>query len=267
MTGSFPVFTEDLSRYLLFGGSLLLIVFSGKNLYCGYICPFGAFQELENKAAKLPQLKISSKIKQTASLTAPFLAWFALVTGLSTGNTAASSFEPFSLLFGFVGEGSFKNVAISQSNLITETIYLKQLVDDVATSILMGHNKKITFENNISSEIHLETISGYITQIFTNLIQNSLIHGFYNFENGKIALNCQLISHEIIIDYSDNGNGIPEKISREIFNPYFTSARERGGSGLGLHIIQTIIHSYLGGSINLIENEDPGVLFRIILPI
>lgn len=103
ITGKWPSFAEDLKRYILFFGSLGLILTTGKNLYCSYICPFGAIQELEYKFAKLRFFKISPKVRKVLSVIPGFLAYFALVLALSTKQIGSLSYEPFSLLFGGIG--------------------------------------------------------------------------------------------------------------------------------------------------------------------
>lgn len=162
---------------------------------------------------------------------------------------------------------SFKNIAVSQSDIRMEKIDFNKLIEDISRSISITYKKKnIIIEKNIPLGITLESFSGYITQVFTNLFQNSIQHGFLGRDSGKITIDCFVENEIIKINYSDNGSGIPEEHADKIFNPYFSSAKERGGSGLGMHIIHTIIHKYLKGTIEYDNSKKPGVLFRITLP-
>lgn len=97
-TLNFPSLADNLRWYLLVIGSILLVGLSGKNLYCSYICPFGAIQELDFKIAKVP-FNISSNVKKRLSLIPYILAYISLVLVLTTENIGALSYEPFSLLF------------------------------------------------------------------------------------------------------------------------------------------------------------------------
>jgi hypothetical protein len=103
LTGNWPSFAEDLKRYLLIGGLFGFIAISGKNVYCAYMCPFGALQELQHKFAKLPTLQVSANIRKAAAYIPPVLAFAAMVSALTSGKSAATSYEPFSLIFGGAG--------------------------------------------------------------------------------------------------------------------------------------------------------------------
>lgn len=102
ITGNFPSIAENLRWYLLVIGSILMVVISGKNLYCTYICPFGALQEIEYKITKVP-FKVSSNIKKKLSLLPYIIAYISLVLVLTTENIGALSYEPFGLLFSGAG--------------------------------------------------------------------------------------------------------------------------------------------------------------------
>ncbi len=72
---------------------------------------------------------------------------------------------------------------------------------------------------------------------------------------------------ELLIDYSDNGRGIPPEILPRIFDPFVTSKRGQGGSGLGTHIIYNLVVQLLRGRINCVSEPDNGAQFHIRLPI
>ncbi len=162
---------------------------------------------------------------------------------------------------------NFKSIAVSGSNLKWEEVELKKLIQEYIQNFTLGNKSiKIDFILNIDSELKISSCPGYLGQVFTNLIQNSIKHGFLDRDSGEISIAAYLKESYIHIEYSDNGIGIPKDFVSEIFKPYFTSAKDRGGTGLGLHIIQTIIKSHLNGSIEFIHSDNPGVLFNIKLP-
>lgn len=100
---NFPSYENNLKWYILVVGTLLLILFSGKNLYCSYICPFGSLQDLEFRLAKLNYFRLNLKVLRVLSFFPGLIAYFALVLALGTSNITTTNYEPFSLIFGRTG--------------------------------------------------------------------------------------------------------------------------------------------------------------------
>lgn len=163
---------------------------------------------------------------------------------------------------------SFKDNAVSQSRIKEDTVNLHKLIEDLFAGILMQHrDMSIDLVNETTGCPPFKSQVGYIIQILTNLINNSILHGFHDREEGTIRISCAVEGKWIQLDYSDNGSGIPTDYESRIFEPYFTSAEERGGTGLGLHIIRLILSNYLKGTIEYIKRDEPGALFRILIPL
>lgn len=162
---------------------------------------------------------------------------------------------------------SFKQVAVDQSSEACYTFKLSENINQVITSF--KHKlKQNNCQVNVSCPKDLEMYSfpGSFSQIYSNLILNSLIHGFENW-SGKceIYIDITLKEEQLYIDYRDTGNGIPEQIVDRIFDPFVTSKRGTGGSGLGTHIIYNIVNQLLKGDIQYIH-ETKGAHFKITLP-
>ncbi|MGE0919402.1 FMN-binding protein [Trichlorobacter lovleyi] len=105
ITFNFPSVFENLSWYLLFFGSVALVMSTGKNLYCAYICPFGAMQQMVFQFAKLPSFKVSENIQKYIKVLPVFIAWFAFVVTMLSKDISAVNYEPFALIFGRTGLG------------------------------------------------------------------------------------------------------------------------------------------------------------------
>jgi len=110
------------------------------------------------------------------------------------------------------------------------------------------------------------TYPGMFSQVFTNLMMNSLVHGFTNKDQGLMKIVAHLEDDTLVIDYYDDGHGIDKDIKDKVFNPFFTTKRNEGNTGLGMNIIYNIITQQLQGEIRLIYDTDYGVHFRIVLP-
>jgi len=162
---------------------------------------------------------------------------------------------------------SFKQVAVDQSS---EACYTFKLFDNI-NQVITSFKYKLKQNNcqvHVSCQKDLEMYSfpGSFSQIYSNLILNSLIHGFENWPGKcEIYIDITLKQDQLYIDYRDTGKGIPEGIIDRIFEPFVTSKRGTGGSGLGTHIIYNIVNQLLKGDIQYIHEKE-GAHFKITLP-
>jgi signal transduction histidine kinase len=163
---------------------------------------------------------------------------------------------------------NFKQVAVDQSNEQKRQINVYQYLNEILISLRPKYKRtrhKITV--NCPDDIDIITYPGAFYQVISNLIMNSLIHGFESIDNGEMIFNISLQESKILIDYSDNGKGIePDLISR-IFDPFFTTKRGKGGTGLGLHIVYNLMVQNLKGSITCASEPNMGCRFLIKMPV
>ena len=66
---------------------------------------------------------------------------------------------------------------------------------------------------------------------------------------------------------SDDGKGISAENLPKIFDPFFTTGRDRGGTGLGLHIVYNLVTARLQGTIDVESRPGAGTRFGILIPI
>lgn len=161
-----------------------------------------------------------------------------------------------------------KRVSVDQASGEIRLFNLKEYLENVINNLkpkVKGEMLKVDIQLDINENLMLYSYPGEISQVFTNLIVNSLIHGFKSKKEGIIKISVTELDNSIDITYRDNGDGIDPSYKDKIFNPFFTTARERGGTGLGLSIIENIITTLLKGQITL-ESPKDDTVFRIILP-
>jgi len=163
---------------------------------------------------------------------------------------------------------SFKQVAVDQANEQKREFYFKEYIQEVLIS-LSPVTKKINLDVNIDCDENLliDSYAGAYSQIFTNLIMNSINHAFINKVKGVININVQVKASTLIIEFRDDGKGIRKVDLPKIFDPFYTTYREKGGTGLGLNIIYNIISSTLHGEISCISTIDVGTTFVIKIPL
>ncbi|GLS90696.1 sensor histidine kinase [Psychromonas marina] len=162
---------------------------------------------------------------------------------------------------------SFKQVAVDQSSEACYSFKLEENVNQVVTSL--KHKLKQTRCNvfiDCPEALSIYSFPGSFAQIYSNLILNSLIHGFEDWEGKReIYINIQLRDKTLQIDYRDTGKGIPDDIAMRIFDPFVTSKRGSGGSGLGTHIVYNIVNQLFKGDIQYIS-EAMGTHFKLTIP-
>ena len=164
---------------------------------------------------------------------------------------------------------SFKQVAVDQTSEEAREVNVKQLIEETLMS-MRPRLKKVTHTINIDCPETLNVMckAGPLNQILINLIMNSLIHAFETVENGKIDVIARLTDDQKLkIIYKDNGSGIPTSIKKRIFDPFVTTKRGQGGSGLGMHLVFNLVTQALNGNIKLESEEGNGVAFTLTFPV
>jgi len=163
---------------------------------------------------------------------------------------------------------SFKQISVDQTNDYIRVFDIRAYVEEI---FLTFHNKlkKVPVEVEIISEdkIELNSNPGAISQIINNLITNSLLHAFdSDKDNAKITVTINEDKKNIYILFEDNGCGMSKKFQKIAFDPFVTTKRNEGGTGLGLNVTYNIIHQKLNGHLKLISDEGVGSRFEISIP-
>lgn len=162
---------------------------------------------------------------------------------------------------------SFKSVAVELHTDPEESINLHQHVYDVVNTVkTLFKQKKYHINIDVNKDLTLITYPSAWNQILTNFLMNSHIHGFEDRHDGEISIAFTQSNGYLTLLYTDNGKGIAEDYKKRIFDPFVTTKRGQGGSGLGLNIVFNLVEDTLRGSIKLLESEQ-GVCFKIEVPI
>jgi signal transduction histidine kinase len=163
---------------------------------------------------------------------------------------------------------SLKRVAADQISEYPRTFLIGTCLSDIVTTLQPlwrrpGHRVDVICPESIESD----GFPGIISQIVTNLITNSIVHGFNRNNKGIITLSARLVDHDDVeICYTDNGKGISPDAQARIYEPFFTTRRSLGSTGLGLHIVRSLVTDRLNGSIDLDSSPGQGVRFTIRFP-
>ena len=163
---------------------------------------------------------------------------------------------------------TFKQVAVDHDQhewrIIELPFYLIEIVPTFNAQI-SGLNFKLEVVDGPFFDA--ESSPGDLYQIISQLVHNSVTHGFKGRDNGKITIETELKGEEWQLRYSDNGNGIDEETKNQIFDPFYSTRRDDGFAGLGMHLVSNIVNHSLGGTIECRSDIGKGVRFVITLPL
>lgn len=163
---------------------------------------------------------------------------------------------------------SFKKVAVDQSSEDIRQFNMAELLHEVLLTLAPQiKNTPYSIEFDCPDNLFIVSKPGPINQILINLILNSFIHGFENRDFGTVNIHVMQLSEQLNIIYQDDGKGIDKTIKNKIFEPFTTTKRGEGGSGLGLHLVYNLVTQALGGTINFESSNDTGASFEINFPI
>jgi signal transduction histidine kinase len=164
---------------------------------------------------------------------------------------------------------SFKQVAVDRSTDDQRSFDLKLATDQVIASLrsrLLQSQSSLAIE--MPSDITLNSYPGAYGQVLTNLIFNAVTHGFTNGPGGHMLINARRVGmDQVEITFSDDGSGIPEEVQRHVFDPFFTTGRAQGSTGLGLYIVYNLVTQQLGGRIKLVSAPGKGTTICMTLPL
>lgn len=163
---------------------------------------------------------------------------------------------------------SFKQVAVDQTVEEKRIFNFKKYLQDVLISLKPSYRNRRGLELHVQcpEEIEINSYPGAFSQIFSNLVMNSLIHGFKDKNEGDISFDISLDNSTLEIRYKDNGAGMNDEQLAKIFDPFFTTTRGQGGTGLGMSIVFNLVTQTLGGSIDCKSVMGKETEFTIAVP-
>jgi len=163
---------------------------------------------------------------------------------------------------------SFKQVAVDRSHIERRVFDLKELTEQVIASLRPGLSKsRVTLTFTCEPGITMDSYPGPYGQVVTNIVLNAVAHAFPPGQSGTMEVHAALEdADQVAITFSDNGRGMAPDVRRRAFEPFFTTRRSQGGTGLGLHIVHNIITGRLGGRISISSEPERGTTFCVVIP-
>ncbi len=163
---------------------------------------------------------------------------------------------------------SFKQVAVDQTSNDKRKFQLFSYLKEILVSLqpkLKG--RQIEIQIDCPENLFIDSYPGAFSQILTNFVMNSLTHGFENLSQGKIHIQVEVDGDDLKFQYQDNGHGMDKEALGKLFDPFYTTKRGQGGSGLGTHIVYNLVTSLLGGSIKAQSSPGAGLSYQLRFPL
>ena len=163
---------------------------------------------------------------------------------------------------------SFKQVAADRNVSDRRRFDLGEVTEQVVRGLRFGlRSKNMTVSVECAPDLTMNSYPGPYGQVLTNLVLNASVHAFPDGEGGSVQISAQAAGNDNVeVLFSDDGCGMSPEVKRQVFDPFFTTRRDQGSTGLGLHIVHNIVTNRLGGRINLETKPGEGTKIRIIVP-
>ena len=162
---------------------------------------------------------------------------------------------------------SFKQVAVDQSSDDIRSFNLGAYLNEVLLSLqpkLKGRPIEVAID--CPKDLAMESFPGAVSQIVTNMVVNSLVHGFERDQRGAITIAARLDGDQVVFEYGDDGAGMDADTLAKLFDPFFTTKRGSGGSGLGGHILYNLVTGALKGSLRAESSPGQGLQYHLRFP-
>jgi signal transduction histidine kinase len=162
----------------------------------------------------------------------------------------------------------FKQTAVDQVSESRSKFNIHQVLKALIAS-MHPETRKVPVSPIIEGDesLTMNSLPGTLTQIVSNLIMNSIIHGFEGgHDTPEIRVNFYEEKQYIVCEYHDNGIGIPKELHEKIFEPFYTTKRGHGGSGLGLNLVYNLVTQKLKGTLQFSSEPGQGVHYILKMP-
>ena len=163
---------------------------------------------------------------------------------------------------------SFKQVAADRNVSDRRRFDLGEVTEQVVRGLRFGlRSQSVTVTVDCAPGLAMNSYPGPYGQVLTNLVLNSAAHAFPDGAGGSVRIAAQPSGrHHVEVLFSDDGCGMTAEVKRQVFDPFFTTRRDQGSTGLGLHIVHNIVTNRLGGRIHLETRPGAGTKIQIIVP-
>jgi MFS transporter, NNP family, nitrate/nitrite transporter len=165
---------------------------------------------------------------------------------------------------------SFKNLSVHQASDQRENIALAPLNEEVIGLYeIKAKSSGITlnFDNQLADGASWDGFPGLYSQVMLNLLANAAIYAYGPGNEGSIdVVLAEIGSERYRVSVTDHGGGMDDEVLARVWEPFFTTGRDVGGSGLGLAVVRNIVTGSFGGTIDIESEPGKGTSVRFEFP-
>lgn len=164
--------------------------------------------------------------------------------------------------------GSFKQVAVDQSSYQRRPFELAEVLHELRLTLSPSLRRQhVELVDDVSGELRMDSYPGPLTQVLMNVVNNAVVHAFEGRGAGRVEITGRPVDGDwVAIAVRDDGCGMEPANLAKAFDPFFTTKLGRGGSGLGLHIVYSLVTELLGGRVRIDSAPGAGCTVTIQLP-
>jgi len=163
---------------------------------------------------------------------------------------------------------NFKQVAADQASEQRRSFGLADVVKEVLDTLspsLKRHSHRVVVD--VPEGIVVDSYPGALGQVLINLINNAYLHAFEGRTNGTVRIAAQAQHGMVELQVLDDGIGMSQELLSQFFQPFFSTKIGRGGTGLGMTIVENLVKKTLGGTLAVQSSPGQGSTFRIRIPL
>jgi len=163
--------------------------------------------------------------------------------------------------------GDFRQVAADQASEQRRVFDLAEVVAEIVHTLspsLKLHPHRVVVD--IPAGIVMDSLPGPLGQIVINLVNNAYLHAFEGRSDGVLTIDAKQEGDQVLLRFADNGVGMSAELLEKLFVPFFSTKIGKGGTGLGMAIVQNLVAKTLGGRITVASAPGQGTRFDVVLP-
>lgn len=162
---------------------------------------------------------------------------------------------------------NFKQISADHQTMECRQFNLYEILKNIVVTFGIDlRNANVKIEFLCDEDLVMFSYPGAVVHVVSNLIRNALVHGFEGIGEGHIRIEVFEFSDTISVMIQDDGVGMSEQVQSQIYDPFFTTKRAKGGTGLGLNIVHNMITNVLQGSITCNSTPGKGTQFNVRFP-